>query len=586
MVASLYANIGDVGNTERFLATYVGLSPPEPLRDIHIKARIRALEPRTFPTHALTLLHDYETRGLPAPQQSYTRLITTLLSLRSSVAEAQAWDLFSHMRYVAHPNPDAYLYAVMITACASRVMAPQPARALDLFMEMTVDQRIVPTAAAYTATIYACARSGEKLYVGEAFRLAKEMLDGNRDAYGNPAFTPDRKTFRALLEGAKRIGDLAKVRWILAEIVALGLRVARGDVRNSVIVDEEIMMHVFHAYAAYRTPFIRASAPLVEKNGEASSHVETSVSADSNTTATANSDEAVEEESHLKLPTEYQTVHFTAILPQSHAEVMYETRALFARIVRTASPNEDPMLQAFSRVELTPRLLNAFLSVHYAHALFGESTQLYRTLFAEHKVEKNAWTPVEALERAAHAKRGPERVDSIKFAREVWAEWQPMEEAWWRREGQNEACVNARLVERVYVAMIRVLSRSGCTKEAIRLVRTFVDRYPPSMIKTPNAKPTLRSTRTVLVAPRPIVRMMSPTEVPDDTVPPLLTFPDLEVLHHNLVVIGDRESIGYIKYVCMSYQSALKKRKEAALRCKPVLKTPEDQDTEKSQERT
>ena len=116
-------------------------------------------------------------------------------------------------------------------------------------------------------------------------------------------------------------------------------------------------------------------------------------------------------------------------------------------------------VQAFSRVELTSRLLNAFLSVHYAHALFGECTHLYRTLFAEHKVEKNAWTPVEALERAARAKRGPERGDSMKFAREVWAEWQPLEEAWWRREGRNQARLDARLVERAYVAMIRVLSR-------------------------------------------------------------------------------------------------------------------------------
>lgn len=133
--------------------------------------------------------------------------------------------------------------------------------------------------------------------------------------------------------------------------------------------------------------------------------------------------------------------------------------------------------------------------------------------------------------------------------------------------------------------------RTGHTKEAVRFVRAFVDRYPPSVIRTPNAKSTLRSTRTVLVAPRPIVRMMSPTEVPDDTVPPLLTFPDLEMLHHKLVAIGDLESIGYIKYVCMSYQGALKRRKQATLHSKPVtdadgLEAPKNRDTEGSQERT
>ena len=58
-----------------------------------------------------------------------------------------------------------------------------------------------------------------------------------------------RRTFCALLEGAKRVGDLAKVRWILAEIVAEWMRAARGDARDAVVVDEEIMTHVFHAYA-------------------------------------------------------------------------------------------------------------------------------------------------------------------------------------------------------------------------------------------------------------------------------------------------------------------------------------------------
>ena len=51
---------------------------------------------------------------------------------------------------------------------------------------MTVDRGIPPTMDAYNAAIFACACSGNKLYVGEAFRLAKEMIDGNGDAYGKP----------------------------------------------------------------------------------------------------------------------------------------------------------------------------------------------------------------------------------------------------------------------------------------------------------------------------------------------------------------------------------------------------------------
>ena len=45
------------------------------------------------------------------------------------------------------------------------------------------------------------------------------MLDSHRDAHGFPAFRPDVKTFCALLEGAKRIGDLGRARWILVELV-------------------------------------------------------------------------------------------------------------------------------------------------------------------------------------------------------------------------------------------------------------------------------------------------------------------------------------------------------------------------------
>ena len=58
----------------------------------------------------------------------------------------------------------------------------------------------------------------------------------------------------------------------------------------------------------------------------------------------------------------------------------------------------------------------------------------------------------------------------------------------------------------------------------------FVAVYPPEAVARANPKPALRSTRTVLDAPRPLVRLVSPAELPDDTVPPMLTFPELELL--------------------------------------------------------
>ena len=71
--------------------------------------------------------------------------------------------------------------------------------------------------------------------------------------------------FYALLESAKRIGDLANVRWILAEIVAESMHAACGNIADAVVVDEEIMAHVFHAYASYQVPLICSATLLVNR---------------------------------------------------------------------------------------------------------------------------------------------------------------------------------------------------------------------------------------------------------------------------------------------------------------------------------
>jgi hypothetical protein len=108
--------------------------------------------------------------------------------------------------------------------------------------------------------------------------------------------------------------------------------------------------------------------------------------------------------------------------------------------------------------------------------------------------------------------------------------------------------------------------RSGDLERAVHHVRTFVERYPPDSVRVAPMKSALRSTRTVLAAQRPIVRMTSPVGVPDDTVPPLLTFSDLEILHHRLVVAGMRDMIGYIKWVCKAYEGALRVRRDGLMR--------------------
>jgi hypothetical protein len=111
---------------------------------------------------------------------------------------------------------------------------------------------------------------------------------------------------------------------------------------------------------------------------------------------------------------------------------------------------------------------------------------------------------------------------------------------------------------------------------AIEHVKAFVQTYPPSAIRETKEKPLLLSTRTSLEGSRPLIRLMSTVEVPDDTVPPLLTFTELEVLHHRLVAAKRTSDIKYLKWVCMSYSAALRARRDAVMHARPVKASTSD----------
>ena len=395
-----------------------------------------------IPTLALQVLHNYELQSSPAPMQTYTSVITSLFSRPSSLARAQAWDLFSHMRYAAHSQPDVLLYTLMIRACASPVSSArssEPERALDLWTEMTVDHRIMPTAGAYNAVILACAKSGLRRYVAEAFRLAKEMLDSHRDAEGRTAFRPDRKTFCALLEGAKRVGDLARARWILAEMVR-GVGPDGYSLANEVDVsiNEEVMMHVFHAYAAYDPPFVRSIAPLAK-------------------TAPEGSSDATEAESSGLPISEDIYPSFTHIPPQSRQEVIHEARTLFYRILAEVEGKRDTTLPSeykFQHVTLTTRLLNSYLSIFFRHSSLEESRDMFWKLYDELGIERSPRTYVEALERCGRTRKGRERPIATQFAEELWERWQAIEQS-------KQDCslpLSPRFIERAHTAMIRTLA--------------------------------------------------------------------------------------------------------------------------------
>jgi hypothetical protein len=464
-ITSMHSIIASVTHVLTIVYCGHSESPTETQRDLHIKAHLRAYPAKSFPTKALYLLHDYESRGIAPPQKTYNRLIGWLFNAGSSVAAAHAWDLFSHMRYVAHPIPNPAMYAKMIRACASTTISPsgEPERALDLFTEMTVDHRLPPTVEVYTATILACACSGRKQYVNEAFRLAKKMMDSHRDARGNSLFTPDLNFFCALLQGAKRTGDLARARWLLAEMVKNSLQSGERDqgvlLADNAIVKENVMMHVFHTYASYRPPFQRSMTVVADdepsKGGSPQSNEEVGMSSGSTTEQ--------DQQSKTKVATETNGT-FSHVPPQTHAEVVQEADALFSRILADRQPevllDSDGRNQAvFRHVELTSRLLNAYLSVHYAHSPISVWQQMYKTLFAQLGVPKNADSYLLVLERCVMAKKGPDREMALELAEEVWEEWSGVEKAWRDDAAVSEVQnVTPRAVERAHIAMIRMLA--------------------------------------------------------------------------------------------------------------------------------
>ncbi|KAK7055421.1 hypothetical protein R3P38DRAFT_2600354 [Favolaschia claudopus] len=382
LVLRQYSDVGDIEGAEHCLATFLTGAPTDPQRHLHVKCHLKATPPNYVPESALTLLHSYESQGHPAPMKTYTSTIAFLYSTRLSIARAQAWDLFSHMRYVAHPKPDVVLYTAMIRACASPVSparSSEPERALDLWAEMTVDQGLTPTVGSYNAVILACAKSGRKEYVNEAFRISKQMLDSNRDAYGRSAYLPDRRTLCALLEGAKRIGDLARARWILADMV-------KTDASEEEGVNEEIMVHVFHTYTSYVPPFTRHLAALVPGREQQESLLVDSEIAN-----------PAESAAHIPPPVDHSP-RFTRIPPQTSHEVMEEVQTLFQRVLedtekvsREATP--DSLFadgKTFQHVKFSTRLVNSYLSVHYQHSTLEASEPLFWKVFDEAGISPDA----------------------------------------------------------------------------------------------------------------------------------------------------------------------------------------------------
>ncbi|KEP51991.1 PPR domain protein [Rhizoctonia solani 123E] len=527
------------------------------------------------------LIHKLEAQGTPPSQDGYATIMRAYLDAsrdsnllsetgtsqtNPSAAIAAVHDLFTHMRYVAHPNPSLETYSVVIAACA-RGRQVNPLRALELLQEIKQGlmsgrtELIQPQldisslVACYNGTIRACARAGAR-FAGDAFRLAKELVQPDGIPIAGATISgigPDRKTMTALMHSAKRIGDLARTRWILTEVMRAQLTEFENG--SEAILDEEIMVCAFQAYSAFRPSFRREMTRNQTEEPEGTAIEEDVITA------------------HMSAP--------TYTIPQSAPEALKEADILLSRILSKHTTSPDHL---FSHVPISARIMNAYLGIYYSHAPLERALVKFEECYS--RVEPNAYTFVNLLEHLARAAE-PDRQHSLAFAKKTWINWQ----VWIQRvnDGQTDpilAEATPRAIERAWAAIIRIHSLCDDVETALTLLREFVTKYPPACLNTqsPSSLSTQRSRlehlpplnsdkslTTLLATPTPrvglLVRFTTPEQITEPGIGPHLLFSDLTLLHQRLVSRHSyrKADIAFVTWACKSYELQLKRRRDRAL---------------------
>ncbi|KAG1854555.1 hypothetical protein F4604DRAFT_1801661 [Suillus subluteus] len=504
MVLGHHALHGNIERFERFMADILTGKPSETQRDLHIKSYLRdpsVFVSRAFPTRAIDLLHKYEASGLHAPMKSYTRIVSSLFS---------SWDLFAHMRYVAHPTPDAYLYALMIRACTSAPLSPEPEHA----------------------------RRGNRA----------EPKGHTTQLEENGSMRPS-----VLLQLVVRIfkGSVGRVLgWLCWMAVSVWI-----------LAEAEMMQHMFHAYAAGATRIVDdgavvAPAALPDQGLSDLPSVSTDVSSDSAVPTDLSHMDTVPSFSHLP--------------PQSPGEVIAEARALFDRILHDTNPTSHsssdmppgPLAGKFN-VTLTPRLLNAYMS-----------RDVFERLFSSRGVGLmgDSRTYVDALEKCALA-RPREQLECqwIDGVAETTMTARLVERAHSavRRAHLLSVFYFFNVYEIIMSTSAIALVRTFMTRYPPTALLPPARNPSSARVDAPSqdvmnkrkitlfAKPPILSTRTILsnpsATPRPLVRLTSAIGPPDERVPPLL------------MEQGRGKEVGFLKWACKAYEGALRTRREAVL---------------------
>lgn len=491
-----------------------------PTSSNHLEYLVEAHLAKGDKLSAIRTLHHFEEQQKFLPQRAYTRVISAYVASTSRHVwsptpqrdKATAWDLFAHMRLVAHPRASRESYNAMIFSCAD-VDDPQPERALDLLKEMEQDAKVFPDGETFDAAILTCSRVRQFNF--EGFRLFRRMLRLHQTQYaaqqfvnqqdmndaqdhdhthvpvGITGYEPTLATFNALLASCKKRGDIARARWLMGQVNNL---IKSGAGQG---LDQEFMVNMFHSYAAFKPVIgrhnVKTSSSATNSNDvakeTASLDHEATESASSPEDATAATQQQETPMSDETEPTEVaSTEHPTtsskrlSLLdigspdfappsgPQTRHEAMQEATRLFYLMLR-----RDPGTP-FETVALSSRLVNAYLGVCFSQMPLPRAMQKWFDIWDEPAIKaagikKNGWSFELMLDWCASHKisSGNNRMLVSATLGKVWKEYLDWEAAVIKTdttttrfdalERRQFFGLGPRQVERTWKACIKALTR-------------------------------------------------------------------------------------------------------------------------------
>lgn len=285
----------------------------------------------------------------------------------------------------------------------------------------------------------------------EGLRMMKRMLETN--------VVPTRRTFHALLEGARTQGDLARARWMLVKMVGVGGEAAP---------DENTLGLVFLTYARYVCPVKQETGvkTVVRKGGkEKVATVEAEVTEPVELTPLASKDDTIT----LDTPTKPTTssidttttssstsalqildllgdspLFYPGPLPQTSTALLSEAKTLFTQ---SLSPTST-LFPSLSNP--TPFLLNSYLTLLASHSTLPATYDFFNTVYKEKGVEKNRFAWEEMMKKCEGARN---RLSGEKVGKEIFEEW-----LIWDAKMGKEREGWGRNVREMWGGMIRILA--------------------------------------------------------------------------------------------------------------------------------